>query len=333
MSAGFPDWYADCILRRTVSATEAEIRSQPDVWLRALEQTDLAHRELIAPGERVLAVGCGTSAFIAASFAALRERSGAGETDAVHASELVPTRRYDRVVAITRSGTTSEVLHSLDYLGSPRSASRAGRRVAVTATEVDDLNGLIDHRIILPFADEQSVVQTRFPTTILVLIRAALGLDVARAISDARDVLSDPSLVRVEDYDQFVFLGTGWTLGLAHEAALKMRESAQAWSESYPAMDYRHGPISCASERTLVTLFGPALPDLVDDIERTGASVLVSDADPLAQLVRAQLLSIAVAAHRKLDPDHPRALTRSVVLSRDDPGPDMSHTGMATSDR
>src|SRR3712207_7559300 len=40
------------------------------------------------------------------------------------------------------------------------------------------------------------------------------------------------------------FLGRGWTIGLANEAALKLRESAQAWTESYPAMEYRHGPIS-----------------------------------------------------------------------------------------
>jgi fructoselysine-6-P-deglycase FrlB-like protein len=37
--------------------------------------------------------------------------------------------------------------------------------------------------------------------------------------------------------------------------------------------------------------------------------------DPLAELVRAQRLAIAIAAARGLDPDAPRHLTRSVVLA------------------
>ena len=39
-----------------------------------------------------------------------------------------------------------------------------------------------------------------------------------------------------------------------------MRESAQAWAESYPAMDYRHGPIAVAGAKSLVWIFGDAAP-------------------------------------------------------------------------
>jgi fructoselysine-6-P-deglycase FrlB-like protein len=39
-----------------------------------------------------------------------------------------------------------------------------------------------------------------------------------------------------------------------------------------------------------------------------------SGLDPLAELVRAQRLAVAVAAARSLDPDRPRHLTRSVIL-------------------
>jgi len=42
---------------------------------------------------------------------------------------------------------------------------------------------------------------------------------------------------------------------------------------------------------------------------------VTSDLDPLAQLVQAQRLAVSVAAARGLDPDRPRALTRSVVLA------------------
>jgi fructoselysine-6-P-deglycase FrlB-like protein len=44
--------------------------------------------------------------------------------------------------------------------------------------------------------------------------------------------------------------------------------------------------------------------------------VVESGLDPLAQLVQAQRAAVALATARGLDPDHPRNLTRSVVLGR-----------------
>src|ERR671917_285639 len=93
--------------------TSAEISSQPDVWRQGLARAEEAGKALVAPGERLLLMGCGTSWFVAQSIAELREAAGFGETDAVCASEYVPRRRYDRVVAITRSGTSTEVLDAL----------------------------------------------------------------------------------------------------------------------------------------------------------------------------------------------------------------------------
>ena len=82
-----------------MNATSAEIASQPDVWARAAERMlGSAVRELAAPGERMLILGCGTSWFVAQSMAELREAAGLGETDAICASEYQPRRRYDRVV-------------------------------------------------------------------------------------------------------------------------------------------------------------------------------------------------------------------------------------------
>ena len=54
-------------------STEAEIASQPDCWRRAAALAPDLARLLPAPGERVAVVGCGTSWFIAQSFAAARE--------------------------------------------------------------------------------------------------------------------------------------------------------------------------------------------------------------------------------------------------------------------
>ncbi len=296
------------------SVTSAEIASQPELWIRAGDQASKFGSLLAAPGERVLAIGCGTSAFVAQAYALLREGAGLGETDWAYASEAPTHRSYDRVVAITRSGTTTEVLEAL------RSVPAGVRRVGITGVTGEPVDALIDDRVLLDYADEQSVVQTRFPTTLLTAMRVALGQDVGSSIADVQKVLSEPLPVDAAKYEHFVFLGTDWRMALAHEAALKIREAAQAWSESYPAMDYRHGPIAVATSASVIYFFGAPPTGLIEAAEATGATVIADDIDPLAQLVRAQRLAVELAEHKGLNPDTPRALTRSVVLTSNQDG-------------
>ena len=288
-----------------VNRTNAEIASQPEVWRRALAD---AHDSgvLPPPGERALLLGCGTSAFVAQAAAWLREQAGQGETDWAYASEVPPGRRYDHVVAFTRSGTTTEVL---DVLGEHARA----RRVVVTGVPDSPVAAFADHVVDLGYADEESVVQTRFPTAVLALWRTALGEDLTPALADLDQALAEP-LVDLPPYRHFVYLGRGWTVGLAQEAALKMRECAQAWAESFPALDYRHGPLAAAGATTLVMSLGGVDKDLLADVEVTGATVLDPPYDPMARLVTCQRLAVALADHRGLDPDEPRHLSRSVVL-------------------
>lgn len=293
------------------SLTLREVTSQPQVWRQALALTQRVRTLVAAPGERVLFLGCGTSAFVAQSLSVLRDRDGLGESDWAYASELPRGHRYDRVVALTRSGTTTEVLEAIREL---RSANPTIRVVVLCAVHGMPAEALADDTVVLDCADEASVVQTRFPTTVLLLARAALGEDVTGLADACAAALEAPLPLDPTAYEHFVFLGRGWALGLAHEAALKTREAAQAWAESYPALDYRHGPIAVADSRTLVTLLGDAQPELARDIEAVGATVLHVGADPLVQLVHVQRLALAIAASRGLDPDAPRNLSRSVVL-------------------
>jgi glucosamine--fructose-6-phosphate aminotransferase (isomerizing) len=300
-----------------MTVTDREIASQPGLWTDALSHLGAISAVLRAPGERVLVIGCGTSAHMAASLAALREAAGFGETDWAFPAEVLPGRRYDRLVALSRSGTTTEVQLAFE-------ASTAPRRSLITAVPDAPIAERADDVVVLAEADERSVVQTRFPTTVLHLARAALGEDVGHLADQCRAVLDGPLPVDVADVEHLVYLGSGWTLGLAHEAALKVREAARAWAESYPALDYRHGPIAVAGPRSLVWTFGPPPDGLVAEIEATGARALHSGVlpavagaplDPLVQLVLAQRVATALAAQRGLDPDRPRNLSRSVVLA------------------
>ncbi|MEV0368963.1 SIS domain-containing protein [Streptomyces sp. NPDC050636] len=291
------------------SYMEQELRSQPETW-RAAAQMGAAGGPLPKAGQRVAVVGCGTSWFMAQSYAALRESAGLGVTDPFAASEafLGSAREYDAVVAITRSGTTTEVLRVLDAV--------KGRIPTVTVLGDPETPAVTisDETVALPFADEKSVVQTRFATTALMLLRAHLGEDVSGAVSDAQEALTAPIEQEWVDAEQFSFLGTGWTFGLANEAALKMREASQSWTESYPAMEYRHGPIAIAAPGRVTWLFGQAPEGLEADVARTGARFVCHTRDPLADLVLVQRVALERARARGLDPDNPRSLTRSVML-------------------
>jgi CRISPR-associated protein Cas5a/b/c len=289
-----------------------EIASQPAVWGRAVELAVASAADLPVHGERVLAVGCGTSWFVAQAYAALREASGAGETDASAASELPSRRRYDRAVAISRSGTTTEVIDALRAL-------RDGglETVAISAVGGSPVTELASGSVVLDFADERSVVQTRFATGALALLRAHLGEDLTAVLADGATAVAGPPPLDPSAFDHFVFLGHDWSVGLAHEAALKLREAAQARAESYPAMEYRHGPVSLAGPGSLVWILGTPDPSVADDVASTGATVRIGQLDPMAELVYIQRIAVALAGARGLDPDHPRHLTRSVVLQQE----------------
>lgn len=290
--------------------TAEEIVSQPECWTRAHRHGASAPAGLPASGERVLVLGCGTSYYVAAAYAWLREQGGHGVTDAVIASELPPVLRdYDRVLAISRSGTTTEVSQALAGLpsGLPVTAilGELGTPIGAAATHIIDLS----------YADERSVVQTRFPTTLLVLLRTHLGagqVEVAEWIAQARSALAAGPASPAPR--QLVVLATGWAAALAQEAALKCRESAGMWAEAYASGEYRHGPISVAGPGTLVWALTPLTAVQTEAIEATGATVRQGGLDPLVELVSLQQHAVGWAAAAGRDADVPAHLSRSVVV-------------------
>ena len=286
-----------------------EITSQPECWSKAIEMAALARPALPGRGERVAVIGCGSSLNVARCYAWLREAAGSGETDAFPASEVPATRRYDRMVFVSRTGTTSEVLDALQ---------RVPPGVATTAVAADPDSPLAlqaGTAVVLDFADERSVVSSRFITSSIVLFRAHLGADLGALPREAARELACPLPPGLAERAEFTFLGCGWAAAVADEAALKLREASRTWAESYPAMEYRHGPISVSDPGTVVWALGEVPPGLLADARRTGAMVISSLADPLAGLIGAQRLAVGLAERKGIDPDQPRALSRSVILT------------------
>lgn len=289
-----------------MSMVSREIASQPAVWTNELVAKSVPR--LPGRGLWVGVIGCGTSFYTAQSYASYRESNGFGRTDVFPAS-LVPAREWDCLVAISRSGTTTEVL---DALG----RARASKKLAMTTSLNRPISEVVDDVVAFPFADEESVVQTRFATTALIALLLGVGYDIRAAVHDAAvDAGTDLDSSIWQGARQFVFVGVDWTFGIANEAALKLREMAGQWSEAYPAMEYRHGPISVADRSTVLWGFGPRDESLIESTRNAGAYVHWPECDPIASLVAVQRLGLALAEARGCNPDAPRNLTRSVILA------------------
>lgn len=291
----------------------SEIATQPDDWARTVGRLDELADVLPQPGERVATIGCGTSWFMGQAYAARRESLGHGPTDAFAASEHRLARGYDRVVVISRSGTTTEVVAVIEEL-----RASGVPHVSIVATAGTPVAQQSWSTILLDDVDEKSVVQTRFATTTLALLRASLGEDLAPVVEQARAALAEDltsALGPLLSVEQVTFLGRDWSNGIANEAALKLRESSQFWAEAYPAMEYRHGPISIAAPGRAVWAFGEVPEGLAEEVRAAGAHFEHRNVDPLADLVRLHRLCLARADAAGLDPDAPRNLTRSIVLT------------------
>jgi fructoselysine-6-P-deglycase FrlB-like protein len=294
-----------------VTHFSTELASQPSVWRQAQTLTDSLKQKLPADGERVGILGCGTSLYVAQAVAIYRERQGAGQTDAFPGSEVPPGRPWDKVIAISRSGTTTEIIDAVGAL--PAGTDVLG----ITGEKGSPLGALLTEELDLPFADEQSVVQTRFATTVLSLLLGAYGWDVEASAQRAEQNLEESLPEWAGDIQQFVFLGRGVGMALAHEAALKFREILATWSEAYATMEYRHGPISAINERSLVWIMDAQEPSIDDQIRATGARVIRGDGDPLAELVRIHKFAEGLVNLRGINPDQPPHISRSVVLAGD----------------
>ena len=296
----------------------------------------------------IIITGCGSSHHLAicASFAwsELLERPVA----AIASSELAhfPEHYLARdakplVIAISRSGDTTEVKLAVERLRRDYGA----RSLAVT-TEGNEVANACDAGIVFAECLERSVVMTQAFTSILVglylLVDGVNGrrheVDIER-IPRLIDNAIQPTeaLIRplAEDRNirRFFFLGSGAMKGLADECALKLTEMALETAFSYRTLEFRHGPKATLNSTDQVVIFPadaeqPHLDTLIAEIDATGARVLLVDAPqfairnsqiesfrPALYAHVGQLLAYWRASARDLNPDAPRHLARTVLLS------------------
>ncbi|HET7095709.1 MAG TPA: SIS domain-containing protein, partial [Thermomicrobiales bacterium] len=155
--------------------TKREILSQPETWAATLGRLRDAAGPIrqiwqSAPPQQAILTGCGSTYYAAAIAATILQTLTGVPARGVPASELLlyPESIYPRsgrtmLVAISRSGSTSETVKA----ASDFAAANAGPLVTLSAHGDEPLARLGALNLVFPEAQEQSIVQTRAFTSLL----------------------------------------------------------------------------------------------------------------------------------------------------------------------
>jgi glucosamine--fructose-6-phosphate aminotransferase (isomerizing) len=251
----------------------AEILNQPDAWadtIGIVESKSSQLLELTKGVDEIVFTGCGSGLNAAVAIAPTCQHFTGIKTRAVPAAEIVffpETVFVDRgrylVVLISRSGSTTETVMACDV-----AKTRHMQTLAITCHPDSPLGHQSTEDLLLEPANEASVTTTQSLSSMILCGQAMSGI-VAKNSEYLRQLRMLPQLCRAVvdryhdlgrhiaengDITKFAFVGSGPLRGIAREGQLKIKEMVLLPSDSYPLLDYRHGPKSNVDEHMLITV-------------------------------------------------------------------------------
>jgi glucosamine--fructose-6-phosphate aminotransferase (isomerizing) len=202
------------------------------------------------------------------------------------------------LVAVTHEGDTHMTLEAVRAF--------PGRTVCVTAAPESATAVASDDVVALPGPIEESWCHTRAYTTAVAALAALRGEDIGwlpDAVAEAveQDVGPPPT-------GRVVVAGSGHAWPTAQEAVLKLREGAWLPAEAHHTEQLLHGHLAAIDEQVRAyVLDGPRAAEAAAALEVLGCeTTLVPSRHPVVDVVFFQLLTIAAAAARGVDPDRIR---------------------------
>ncbi len=314
----------------------AEIAEQPAIW-RALAASPAACLVRDAIGSNpILLIGSGSSFFVAQLAARVLRRSGRAAF-ALAATD-VPSDRAPfvpaTVVALSQSGRSADVLAALDCFP-------AARCVAITNDVASPLAVRAHVAVAVAAGDERAVPATKSVTAMaaIMALAAADDADGARVSLRAAAVAVEAWLAgrardetagvvaRLAGATNIIVAGSGDSIPIAREIALKCKEATYRHAEGVAAGEFRHGGVAMLDARCALLLLAPDDPaqrKLSSAAQRAGATVLafagpdgIGPAVPaawsaLGLLVAGQQLALELGRASGIDGDAPRGITKVV---------------------
>lgn len=344
--------------------TLREILTQSVAWQAALREVAAkraALKQLWNEGQfsEILVTGCGSTYYLSQATAPLLQKQLGKRARALPASELllfpetvIAPGANPLLLTISRSGSTSETIRAARAF----KKRQLGPVLNIGCYGDAELVTLSDLSLTIAEGQEQSVVQTRSFSAMIVAAQAAAALladeqqfqAMQRLPSLGEQIIATyhnlaRQLGQDTNIERFYFLGSGLQYGLASEANLKMKEMSLSVSEAFHFMEFRHGPMSMVDERTLVV---GLLSDSASAYEQTvlremralGGRTLVLSEQPVAPEVAdyqvnfqsgladvhrgvlylpvLQMLGFYHAIRNGQNPDQPHNLTAVIVLDK-----------------
>lgn len=257
-----------------------------------------------------LLFGCGSS-YNAALFLSYQDP----KIEACHASELkFKLEKYKdyKFLAISQSGETKDVIDIVETLLEKDYNVRG-----LTNSQDSILERLISCDFMYA-GPEYAVAATKtFTHTILSNIIISQTTDIETLSKCVKKFVDD------NNFRNYIFLGEGIFYPLALEAALKLKEVAQVWTDAMPASEIKHGPISCVDKSTLVVFLGKiktrAILSNIEQVKSRGATVinfydLLEYSHSLVDVFGPQLLAYWTAIKLGLNPNKPRGICKAVTV-------------------
>ena len=243
-------------------------------------------------------------------------------------------------LAISQSG------RSPDLLATARAAKMSGAYVVAMVNDVDSpLAGIADEVVPLVAGREVSVAATKSFITALAAIAHLVSAwsqdrELAAALDGAPELLAQAWALDWSSLadglvaaPSLYVIGRGIGLGVAQEAALKLKETSRLHAEAFSAAEVRHGPMALAGNDLPVVVFrqydqtGISIDDLISDFAARGSRVFaagggnpravalpVLDAhpviEPMLQIQSFYRAANALSIARGLDPDRPPHLSK-----------------------
>lgn len=281
--------------------TQAEILSQPSCWRACFQALDEGKQfESVSKRFRkkteCIFIGCGSSYYVSQAAAASWQIITGTRARAVPASELllfpdlVLNGAACQPILVSRSGNTSEIIQAAQYLEHERGIPT----LAISCAKDQPLGEISSATLLLPPADEKSVVMTRSFSSMLLGLQSLAAFFAKRAeMTDGLRRLPDgvePVLasLRVEmekfvyahTFADYVFLGQGPLFGIASEGQLKIKEMSCSYAQVFHTLEFRHGPKAIVGPETLLTfLLSETAYDyereVLEEMKSLGATTLV----------------------------------------------------------
>jgi len=273
--------------------TYNEIKTQTEAWAQALDVVHASSFPKAEDYDQVLFIGCGSTYYLSLAGAALYQELTGRVARAIPAGELllnsetVLTNTKTLLVAVSRSGTTTETIKAVEKFKSEKRGD-----VIVVSNYDEVLSRLADLSIVIDKGQEESVAQTRSFASMYVAVTAFCAKmagrnDLVEAMKKLPEVgnliiakyeLYAKSLGENLAFDRFYFLGSGIRYGLACEANLKMKEMTLTHSEPFHVLEFRHGPMSMVNENAVVV-------GLLSDANRVHEAKVLAEMEELGGTV------------------------------------------------